>query len=33
MDVSVAICAWNRAALLDRTLEQIFRLEVSTGEE
>src|SRR5215831_9265255 len=31
MDVSVAICTWNRARVLDRTLRQMCRLEIPEG--
>ena len=31
MRVSVAICTWNRAELLDQTLQQMHRLSVPPG--
>src|SRR5262249_5404549 len=31
MHATVAVCTWNRAALLDRTLEQFTRLRVPAG--
>src|SRR5262249_4803687 len=31
MDLTVAICTWNRAELLDRTLAQLRHLEVPPG--
>jgi glycosyltransferase involved in cell wall biosynthesis len=33
MDVSVVICTWNRAALLDQTLENMCHLDVPPGLE
>ncbi len=33
MDVTVAVCTWNRAALLDQTLEQMHRLTVPSALE
>jgi glucosyl-dolichyl phosphate glucuronosyltransferase len=31
MFVSVAVCTWNRASLLDRTLQQMRRLQIPAG--
>ncbi len=31
MKITVAICTWNRSALLDQTLEQLTRLEIPSG--
>lgn len=31
MNISIAICTWNRAALLERTLEGVSKLEIPSG--
>ena len=31
IDVTVAICTWNRAALLDKTLERLAEVRVPAG--
>ena len=31
MHVTVAVCTWNRAALLDRTLESLTRVAIPSG--
>jgi glucosyl-dolichyl phosphate glucuronosyltransferase len=31
MDITVAICTWNRAAMLDQTLDAIHRLKIPEG--
>ena len=31
MDVTVALCTWNRSALLERTLSSMVRLRIPTG--
>ena len=33
MKITVAICTWNRAALLDQTLCEMHKLEIPAGVE